>query len=1249
MCFKLNRQIVFLLLFLFLSTALSGQTGRYRYQFDVNKPSELITTQGNSMFINYCVSELNIEEVENESGLFYRINIPGHTPTYDVGEPEVPVFSRMIIIPDGADVRIKISEVKSVRLHPSSQNIRGILYPSQENESKSLIQRVKEFKINSELYNSKQLIPLDTVKIESIGRLRDNPISNIAIYPVRYNPNTNSIEVITSMKIEITNVLPINSQSLQNAGAFTRVLSSALNFSAEDVPPVYSDKPIGMVILTDTLFKKHIEPFVKWKTQKGFDVTVLYRGRNYAGVSYSQIKNTLETTYKSSAQPPDYLLIIGDTRIIPYYGGGNVTDLYYGEFSGNGDYIPEMFIGRLPVSDTTQLKNVIDKIIQYEKFQFAPNTDFYSRALAIGGNDGATSNNTNILSGHVYYAVNNYLNSSNNLTGYAFSYPQSSNPNIPNEIRRLTRQGLSFINYTGHGETNGWVEPNLRTGDLDTVSNTGMYPFIISNACHTSNFNLPLSFGNRMVLSSNKGAIGFIGASNTTYFHEDYYWAVGVGNISTQPVYSDTGLGVYDRLFHTHGESPSEWYYTMGQINFAGNLSVSTSTSVYRRHYWEVYNLVGDPSVIPIIGKPEPFKTQIPDELPANIKSITLVGEPFSYIAVSDFNTLWDASFVSASGAVELTFPDIKGDSCLFVITGQNKIPLIKTVKFSHGIDEYLNFEGYKINDINGNNNQLADYGERVYLAVEFENHGFSAASNVYAKISTSSDFITITKDSTFIGYIHDRSKIELTDVFEFIVRDDVEDKSIAAIELTLVSDKTVKKYIIDILIHAPKLQIVSCSIDNSVFGNENNIADPGARIQFVYKVRNFGSSDASGLFSVSIFDIDLGRDLSFTVSAGETIEIPIRAQVSSSAEIGSYFNLNSTLSYGVYTVQNTHEFRVGKVREDFNSESFDFFPWINSSASPWTITSGNVYAGHFSAQSGKIGDNSSSSLYISAVYSANDIIRFWYNVSSEKEWDFLSFKINGKEVLRESGETGWKQFSGQVESGLNIFEWSYDKDKNFSVGEDCAWIDIIDFTTAGLLKYVENDLAVARIVPPPASATYSMEPITVKLVNLGRETINGFTLAYTINGSAPVQQTFYETIVPSLTDTVTVEFFEKFDFYHFDRYNITVYAVNNNDDYSSNDTVNYMFIHELKEPLIIYPNPFIDRFTVFIYSQYSDVTTISMFDLSGKKVYETHVNVSVGQNSVIINTPWLPPAVYIVNIRTNRGTTSMRVIKARR
>ena len=79
-----------------------------------------------------------------------------------------------------------------------------------------------------------------------------------------------------------------------------------------------------------------------------------------------------------------------------------------------------------------------------------------------------------------------------------------------------------------------------------------------------------------MLRAEDKGAVGYIGGSNNTYWDEDYWWAVGsTSNITANPTYAGTGLAIYDRWIHENGESQSDWFFTQGQVIHSGNLAVT--------------------------------------------------------------------------------------------------------------------------------------------------------------------------------------------------------------------------------------------------------------------------------------------------------------------------------------------------------------------------------------------------------------------------------------------------------------------------------------------------------------------------------------------------------------------------------------------------------------------------------------------------------------------------------------------------
>lgn len=1239
------KRVLLYLIFLFLPLFSQGQAGkRYNYHFDQNINDKNVITTSNGIIINYNLPDISLNGITITEGEFYRISAPGHISSGEIGKPEMPVFSRLITIPENSLISYTIKDVTSKKIRPSKEKLKGLVYPRQPETSKIQDKPKPDFTIDKSHYAKRKVIRDDTVRIEYLGKIRDQQLAAIYISPAGYNPARNEFTVITSMRIEII-FRPGDSKSTTSgytkSPLFTGMVNKGtLNYDPEDFINGYSDKPVKMIILSDTSFRKQIEPLIRWKTLKGFSVTTLYRGTGLAGSTFAEIKDTLASIYNSATEddpPPDYLLIIGDTYRIPRSEGTTqISDLYYGEYDGNGDFLPDIYIGRLPVSDTSQVKTLVNKIIQYERFQFADTNKFYNRALVTAGNDGG---NAIFMNGQVKYADSYYLNSSNKIEGHPFYYPQSASSD--SLIKALFRNGLAFINYSGHGLVSGWEDPTVRTGDIKAFNNKNMYPFVISNACWTGRYSDTTAFGNKMVVSNDKGAIGFIGCSNESFWSEDFYWSVGVGAITSDPKYSETRLGAYDRLFHTNGESPSEWHITMGQVNFAGNLAVSASNSSRKKYYWETYNLLGDPSLVPFIGTPDTFNIALPDTLPNELKTLSLTLDPFSYIAVSHRDTLWDASFASPSGSAVLEMPGISDDSCLIVITRQNKVPLIKTIYFAEINKEYVNLSGTAINDSEGNNNGFADFGETFFLQTTISNLGQKDAHDLSVVISSSSDMITILSDSVNIGILPGKSDIVLTDKFSVKVSGPINDKGIVSFNLKLRDSEEEKDYIIDVKIYAPDPVLLNYVVNDSVSGNGDLFADPGETVDILFSIVNTGSRDISGSLNIdnNPEGVTINEPVVNTgiIQAGDTLQVPVSVTLSPLLLKGSEFDLVITLACDPYFDNKVFSVSVGKIRENFEYQSFNIFPWQNSFQYPWTIYNKNAFEGAFSARSGVIPHNSESVIKISVNVPYPDTIKFMYRVSSESGWDFLIVRLNSKEALKVSGEVGWKEKMIVLKEGFNLLEWIYKKDESVSNGDDCALIDLISFPASSFNRI---DLKTGKILTPESGKDLTQESISAQIINFGTDTIYSFNLAYSVNDGSPVTQHFVSKAAPA--DTVSVEFSTMADFGGNGPYLLKVFSFNNNDGFLRNDTSSLMIyntaiftpVDNTENQLKVMPNPFSESFRVDLDCRNNEQLLVSIFEPAGKLMWETNLEAVPGNNIFTISPSSLKPGYYILRIR---------------
>ena len=136
---------------------------------------------------------------------------------------------------------------------------------------------------------------------------------------------------------------------------------------------------------------------------------------------------------------------------------------------------------------------------------------------------------------------------------------------------------------------------------------------------------------------------------------------------------------------------------------------------------------------------------------------------------------------------------------------------------------------------------------------------------------------------------------------------------------------------------------------------------------------------------------------------------------------------------------------------------------WTTSGNGAWVTTTSSAQDGSTSIQSPAISDSQSSTLQSIRSCAAGDIT-FYYKTSTEANNDQLQFYIDGQLIDSFSGENEWTQTAYPVTAGVHTFTWTYNKDLNFSEGEDRVWLDLVRFPGERLAAggyhsaYIHND-----------------------------------------------------------------------------------------------------------------------------------------------------------------------------------------------
>lgn len=892
----------------------------YRIDFNTGK-NALSVTENNlqTLRINYVFGGLQSVEVKTEKGNFNELILPEGYSVGELGAPKLPAVKNLIEIPFGAEVSVKVKSYTVTDYKLADYGLNFPVMPAQPSIRKDWNEDEIPFEYNLQAYQKNEFSRSDIASLEVLGVMRGVRVGRLDISPVKYNPATGTIRVYNNLEVEIsfngsdkalTEYIKASTYSPYFEAPYGKILNSQKDYPAH---PDLTKYPVKMIVVANRMFEADLQPYFEWKTKKGFILDVAYT--DVIGTSATQIKNHIYGLYNAATPEdpaPSFVVIVGDSaQVFPSaYGSasGGVTDLYYG--SVDGDIFPEMYVGRFPVQTVQQLNNMIEKILYYEKYEFEDPT-FLDKATLIAGEDGTW--NPRVGQPTVHYGTQNYWNAANGFTtvnAYLNSYSGVYDPD---------RIAVSFINFTAHCSPTSWAGPTLTPAMVHAFTNTGKYPLAVGNCCQSSQFSVNESIGEAWVRAAQKGAIGYIGSVPSTYWFEDFYWAVGafpiVGtNNGYVPTFAETSLGAHDAGFVSN-------YVSIAALNFVGNLAVSEAhTQSYQTHsnptyYWQAYQIFGDPSLVV-------YNTQADDNvvshmaiMPKGVTTYTVNALPGSYVAISKDGVLHGAALVDESGEVEVIIVPILDDGNVdIVVTKPQRKPYMVQVPAAALVGPYIVLDSYVVNDSQGNNNGLIDYTETLTLDMVAKNVGADPATTVTATITINDPYVTLIGSNTMtFGAIQagTNNTATVTNALTLQVAADVPNQYKPTFAMVFTDGTTEWNANLKLTINAPVLALAANYTMDDTQGNSNGRLDPGETAVITFKIHNNGHATANAPQAMLVGDCAY-----LTITAPEDAIEPIAA--GSFAEVSYIVEAHAACPEGLNTVLNFTASEVSEVEANY-------------------------------------------------------------------------------------------------------------------------------------------------------------------------------------------------------------------------------------------------------------------------------------------------------------------------------------------
>lgn len=997
----------------------------------MEKASLEVSADGGTYTVRFAIGELATAAAGHDQVTLRADGLYTRAPRK--GLPALPVASQLLMLPKGSSLT-----VGKVDLETEEMVLDLPLAPYAGPSIKDHPTPVAE--PDGKVYGSDKTYRAGApVEVENLGVMGDRQVFRLTVNPIEYRPKSSRLTIAINL---------------------TATLYATLAADAA----VTDGQPTKYLIVSRPEFREGLQPFVDWKRREGYEVIELYADTHLRDNIKNMIRPLFEHTNPLN-QAPKYLLIVGDAAQIQAFIGTSqpsdldqhITDLYYADFTG--DYLPEAIVGRWPVNDTAELRSVMEKTLRYEQFADIDTLQL-KRMMLVAGNE-RSSPAPITTNGQVNYLKQEIKLSHPELDTFCYYNPASGNqrPEILNDMR----QGTGLVNYTAHCTVGGWSNPSVSFNSIDTLPFT--QPTLYVNNCCKSNSFTGTCFGEQLIRKPVGGAIGVIGATNSTLWNEDYYWAVGPKMpITTNPVFDNTAPGAFDQWI---GRLAT--VNTQGALLQAGNLAVTASGSPYARFYWEIYCLFGDPSLRPYIGAPQEIWLSVPDTLTVGDTEVRISGALGSTVSAIQGGKLLASKQMDDNWSILLTFSQpLDTMPVEFTATGPQMIPANATSQIRRLQGAAVTFRDITVTDT------------AIHLRVaSVGSEEIDSLAVVWMPVDTNCPYVcALTAPQQLpLGSLSVGEEREVSLPVEVLIYGQMWSGDLTA---TGAAAPTVK---------------LSRWIEESAPDMTFHLARPDSS-----QARLIGPNQNYLMHWSIEGTVDTATASVTTLPDGNRTDAPSAWTAFSTGDSVSHLRFDGFWRHGNLN-ESVTAWMVAGNRMDSFEDGFDSYPWYMQGTQPWTIDSTVHHDGRYGIRSGNITHNQQSTLKIDLWLPDPDSISFWAKISSEARYDKLVFSVDGNKRQELYGEMNWAQYKYRLSTGHHTLTWNYTKDNADSGGSDCAWLDDIRlplalwdsaygwFPTADTLGIAPLSSHYAPLIyPNPTTGTVTLktdEPSTITVYNL--------------------------------------------------------------------------------------------------------------------------------------------------------------------